>query len=78
MTKVDPQFLCLCINQWSGNRGQNILDKATFQEDDLKKWEKHLEKVEERCKPRGSKLLAATQYKVLTQGDIELPEHIKK
>lgn len=46
--------------------------------DDCKKWEIHLGKVEEQCKPRGSKLVAATQYKVLTQGDIELPEYIKK
>ena len=47
-------------------------------EDDFKKWEKHLEKLEEHCKPRGSKLVAATQYKVLTQGDMELPEYIEK
>ena len=40
--------------------------------------EKHLEKAEEQCKPRGSKLVAATQYKVLTQGDMELPEYIEK
>ena len=78
MTKADPEFVCLCIYQWSGDRGQNILDKATFSEGDLKKWEKHLEKLEARCKPRGSKLVAATQYKVLTQGDLELPEYIEK
>ena len=66
MTKADPEFTRLCIYQWSGERGQNILDKATFVEADLKKWEKHLEKLEEHCKPRGSKLVAATQYKVLT------------
>ena len=70
MTKADPEFTCLCIHQWSswwsGERGQNILDKATFVEADLKKWEEHLEKLEEHCKPRGSKLFAATQYKVLT------------
>ena len=78
MTKADPEFTCLCIYQWSGERGQNILDKATFVEADLKKWEKHLEKLEEHCKPRGSKLVAATQYKVLTQGDMELPEYIEK
>ena len=51
---------------------------ATLSSDDRKKWEKHLEKVEEQCKPRGSKLVAATQYKVLTQGDMELPEYIEK
>lgn len=78
MTKADPEFICLCIYQWSGERGQNILDKATFSEADLKNWEKHLEKLEEHCKPRGSKLVAATQYKVLTQGDMELPEYIEK
>ena len=78
MTKADPEFTCLCIYQWSGERGQNILDKATFSEADLKNWEKHLEKLEEHCKPRGSKLVAATQYKVLTQGDMELPEYIEK
>ena len=71
MTKADPEFICLCIYKWSGERGQNILDKATFSEVDLNNWEKH-------CKPRGSKLVAATQYKVLTQGDMELPEYIKK
>ena len=78
MTKADPEFTCLCIYQWSGERGQNILDKVTFSEADLKNWEKHLEKLEEHCKPRGSKLVAATQYKVLTQGDMELPEYIEK
>ena len=59
-------------------RGQNILDKATFVEADLKKWEKHLETLEEHCKPRGSRLVAATQYKVLTQGEMEPPEYIEK
>ena len=78
MTKADPEFIRLCIYQWSGERGQNILDKATFSEADLKNWERHLEKLEEHCKPRGSKLVAATQYKVLTQGDMELPEYIEK
>ena len=38
----------------------------------------HLEKLEEHRKPRGSKLVAATQYKVLTQGDMELPECIER
>ena len=78
MTKADPEFTCLCIYQWLGERGQNILDKATFSEADIKNWEKHLKKLEEHCKPRGSKLVAATQYKVLTQGDMELPEYIEK
>ena len=73
MTKADPEFICSCIYQWSGERGQNILEKATFSEANLKNWEKHLEKLEEHCKPRGNKLVAATQYKVLTQGDMELP-----
>ena len=44
MTKADPEFTCSCIYRWSGERGQNILDKATFVKADLKKWEKHLEK----------------------------------
>ena len=52
--------------------------EATFVEADLKKWEKRLEKLEEHCKPRGSKLVAATQYQVLTQGDMELPLYIEK
>lgn len=39
--------------------------------------EKHLEKLEEHCKPRGSKLVVATQYKVLTQGDMDLLEYSK-
>mgnify|MGYP000397500395 CR=1 FL=1 len=68
----------LVYYQWSGECGQNILDKATFSEVDLKNWEKHLEKLEEHCQPKGSKLVAATQYKVLTQGDMELPEYIEK
>jgi len=46
-------------------------DKATVSTDDHKKLEKHLKKVEEQCKPRGSKLVAATPYKVLTEGDME-------
>ena len=29
-------------------------------------------------KPRGRKTVAATLYKVLTQGDMELPEYIEK
>ena len=28
MTKADPEFTCLCVYHWSGERGQNILDKA--------------------------------------------------
>ena len=78
MTKAHPEFTSLCIYQWSGESGQNILHKATFVEADLKKWEKHLEKLEEHCKPGGSKLVAATQYKVLTHGDMELPEYNEK
>ena len=78
MTKADLEFVCLCIYQWSGERRQNILDKATISSDDHKKWEIHLGKVEEQCKPRGNKLVVATQYKALTQGDMELPEYIKK
>lgn len=39
--------------------------------DDRKKWEKHLEKEEEQCKPRVKKVAAVTQYKLLTQGDVE-------
>ena len=53
-------------------------NKATLSTDDHKKLEKHLKKVEEQCKPRGSKLVAATQYKVLTEGDMELPEYAEK
>lgn len=34
---------------------------------DVKKSEKHLEKLEEHCKPRGGKLVRATQNKVLTR-----------
>jgi len=67
MTKADPEFTCLCIYQWSGEHGQNILNKAKFVEADLKKWEKHFEKLEEHCKPGRSKLVAATQYKVLKE-----------
>ena len=78
MTKAVPEFTCLWIYQWSKERGQNILDKATFVEADLKKWEEHLEKLEEHCKPRGSRFVEATQYKVLTQGDMELLEYIEK
>ena len=70
MTKADLEFKCLCIYQWLGERSQNILDKATFVEADLKKSDKHREKLEGHCKPRGSKLVAATQYRVLTQGDM--------
>ena len=78
MTMADLESVCLCIYQWSGEGGQNILEKATISSDDRKKWEIHLGKVAERYKPRGSKLVAATQYKVLTQGDMELPEQIEK
>ena len=52
MTKADPEFVCLCIYQWSGERGQNILDKVTISSDDRKKWEIHLGKVGELWKPR--------------------------
>ena len=76
-TPCRTEFVCVCIYQWSGDCGQNILDKETFSEGDLKKWEKHLEKLEAHCKPRGSRFVAATQYKVLTQGDLELPEYIE-
>ena len=78
MTKADPEFVCLCIYQWSGERRQNILDNAKISSDDRKKWEIHLRQVEEQCKPRGSKLVAATQYQVLTEGDMILPEYIEK
>lgn len=37
----------------------------------LKKWENQLEKLEEHCKPRGNKLVAATRYKVVTQVDMQ-------
>lgn len=78
MTKADLEFVCLCIYQWLGECRQNILNKAAISSDDHKKWEIHLGKVEEQCKPRGNKLVVATQYKALTQGDMELPEYIKK
>jgi len=44
---------------------ESSLDRATIVDIDLKNWEKQLEKLEEHCKPRGSKLVAATQYNVL-------------
>ena len=75
MTKADPEFFYLCIYHWSGERGQNLLDKATISSDDRKKWEILLGKWY--CKPRGRKIVAATLYKVLTQGDMELPEYIE-
>ncbi|CAH3033465.1 unnamed protein product, partial [Pocillopora meandrina] len=37
-----------------------------------------LGKLEELCRPRGSRLVAATQYEVLTQGNMELLEYIEK
>ena len=63
--EVDPELVPF---NWvrtlhSSNLSQNILDKATIWSDDRKKWEIHRGKVEEQCKPRGSKLIAATQYK---------------
>ena len=73
MTKADS----LCIHQWSGELGQNILNRVMFAEADLKKWEKSLKKVEH-CKPNRSKLVAATQHKVLMQGYMQLPEYIEK
>lgn len=42
------------------------------------KWEKFQGKLEELCRPRGSRLVAATQYEVLTQGNMELLEYIEK
>lgn len=44
---------------------ESSLDRATIVDIDLKNWEKQLEKLEEHCKPRGSKLVTATQYNVL-------------
>ena len=63
--EVDPELVPF---NWvrtlhSSNLSQNILHKATIWSDDRKKWEIHRGKVEEQCKPRGSKLIAATQYK---------------
>ena len=70
MTKADPEFTSWCIYQWSGDCGQNSLDEVMFAEADLKKWETHLEKLEEHCKLRESKLVAASQYTVLMQRDM--------
>ena len=33
MTKSDPEFVCLCVSQWSGERRQN---EATLSTDDRK------------------------------------------
>ena len=55
MTKADREFVCLCIYQWSGERGQNILDKATISSDDRKKWEIHLGKWRSNANPEGEK-----------------------
>ena len=51
--------------------------QGEFLEADLQKWDKNIKKVQEQCKIRGSKLVAATQFKVLTQKDMELPEYLK-
>ena len=76
MTKADPEFTCLCIYQWSGERGQNILDKATFVEADLKRWEKHLEKLEEHCKPRGRRRNETWNYLSTSRSADKLPTHV--
>ena len=55
MTKADQEFFCLCIYHWSGERGQNLLDKATISSDDRKKWEIHLGKWRSNANPEGEK-----------------------
>ena len=69
-------FMCLSVvgRVWA----EQIFSTRQRLTDNRKKWEKHLERVEEQCKPRGSKLVTTTQYKVLTRGGMELPEYIEK
>ena len=55
MTKADPEFFCLCIYHWSGERGQNRLDKATISSDYRKKWEILLGKWRSIANPEGEK-----------------------
>ena len=55
MTKADREFFCLCIYHWSGERGQNLLDKATISSDDRKKWEILLGKWRSIANPEGEK-----------------------
>ena len=54
MTKADPEFVCLCIYQWSSERKQNILDKATISSDVRKNGRYTSERWSNNANPEGA------------------------
>ena len=73
LEKKDKDLISLCLNHWSGKRGKELIlksEKAT--------WRERLGVIEKECQPRGSTLVAAAEYKILAQGEDEIPEFISR
>lgn len=63
-------FLLHCISEWVGHRGRDILDVElkALSEEDKKKPENHIAIIVKACKPCGSHIAVAAEYRALVQG----------
>ena len=76
--KKEPQeFLCYCINAWSGETGQTHIEFVGFKGDDAPSAKHSLDALEGHCMPRGNEIIVAAAYKYLVQDDLDLAEYIE-
>lgn len=71
--KKEAKLISLCLKHWSGERGQDLITASGKET-----WKDRLKVISDACQPRGSTLVAAAEYKNLSQGSLEIPEFITK
>ena len=77
--KKEPQeFICHCIKAQSGKTGQAHIKSVGLTGNDASNTICILGALGGHCKPSINDIVAATAYKQLVQGDLDLPECIEK
>ena len=75
----EPQdFICHCIKAWSGETSHVHIKAVDLTGDDVASTKCLLNTLDSHCKPTSNKIVAATAYKQLVQGDLGLPKYIEK
>ena len=78
MKKEPQEFICHCIKAWSGKTGQAHIESVGLIGDGATSTKCMLDTFEGHCKPRSNEIVATVAYTQLVQGNIGLPEYIKK
>ena len=77
--KKEPQeFICQCIKAWSGETVQAYIECTSLIGDDATSTKHIFDALEGHSKPGSNEIIAAIADKQLVQGDLCLPENIKK